>query len=107
VIGSARDWEISKPILSNYQLYDLRPDVRSIDKNLSDRHGQFEAARAGAAGIDEQYAVCLRDQWLVRMAADDDARRCVVSPIITMSTRLIQKDSEAELPILQNGLCSA
>ena len=37
-----------------------------------DRHRQLEAARAGAAGIDEQYSIAQIDRWPVRMAGNDD-----------------------------------
>ncbi len=55
------------------QFYDSRVYRLTFHPKPGDGDREFEAARAGAAGIQEQDAVALNNRRTVGMAADDDA----------------------------------
>ena len=61
---------------------------------IADRHGELEASRTGAAGIDELHTFTLGHHWLVRVSADDDiVARC---PRIRFHLLHIVKDVNAD-----------
>lgn len=58
------------------QFQDSRAYGFTSNPETGNRDGEFEAVRAGAAGIEEQNAVALSYRWTMGMAAYDDAEAC-------------------------------
>src|SRR5205085_1458484 len=65
--------ERRRSLMPDGEIDGARGDRSAADGQLADRNRQREAARAGAARIDEEHAGPFLDRRPMRMAGDDDA----------------------------------